>query len=88
MFTICRRKRELRDRRRGGRGHELISAEALAAIEATFREVSEASRRPDGKGSHLVHTAGQRARSAERRRGPGYSEDVIIGPLRSSLAPS
>jgi hypothetical protein len=48
MFTICRRKRELRDRRRGGRGHELISAEALAAIEATFREVSEASRRPDG----------------------------------------
>jgi hypothetical protein len=48
MFTICRRKRKLRDRRRGGRDHELISAEALAAIEATFREVSEASRRPDG----------------------------------------
>jgi hypothetical protein len=37
-----------------------ISAEALAAIEATLPEGREADRRPDGKGGYLDHAAAWR----------------------------
>jgi hypothetical protein len=56
-----------------------ISAEAFAAIEATFAKGSKADARPDGKGRHLIvlpHGAIDRLK-AMRRAGESY-RDVIL----------
>jgi hypothetical protein len=56
-----------------------ISAEALAAIEATLPEGREAERRPDGKGSFFITLPHDALNKLNYVRGPGESySDVIV----------
>jgi hypothetical protein len=56
-----------------------ISAEALAAIEATLPEGREAERRPDGKGSFFITLPHDVLNKLNYVRGPGESySDVIL----------
>ena len=56
-----------------------ITAEALAAIEATLPDSREADRRPDGKGGFLIVLPRDVINRLTAMRGPGESySDVIL----------
>ena len=65
-----------------------ITAEALAAIEATLPEGREADRRPDGKGSLFIALPHDVLNKLDYVRGPGESSRRPDLARRSRAHPS
>jgi hypothetical protein len=67
-----------------------ISAEALAAIEATLPEGREAERRPDGKGGFFITLPHDVLNKLNYVRGPGesYSDVILRLAVRNHPRPS